>query len=67
MNGNKYMILILFIGTNVEKANKILDDSALKVIPATDLADAAEKVVKIANIMEMAQKAELHVNFELPL
>lgn len=56
-----------WLGTNVEKAHKILDDSTLKVIPATDLADAAEKVVKIANIVEMAQKADLSVSFELPL
>ena len=39
----------------------------MKVIPATDLADAAEKVVKVANIMEMANEAELQVRFELPL
>jgi len=60
-------IVVRLSGTNVEQAHKILDNSALKVIPAHDLADAAEKVVKIANIMEMAQKADLHVNFELPL
>eukprot|EP00339_Tiarina_fusa_P017795 CAMPEP_0117020002 /NCGR_PEP_ID=MMETSP0472-20121206/15260_1 /TAXON_ID=693140 ORGANISM="Tiarina fusus, Strain LIS" /NCGR_SAMPLE_ID=MMETSP0472 /ASSEMBLY_ACC=CAM_ASM_000603 /LENGTH=400 /DNA_ID=CAMNT_0004725091 /DNA_START=152 /DNA_END=1354 /DNA_ORIENTATION=- len=60
-------IVVRLSGTNVKQAYKIIDDSALKVIPATDLADAAEKVVKVANIMEMAQKAELNVSFELPL
>merc|ERR1711862_990506 len=38
-------IVVRLSGTNVKQAYKIIDDSALKVIPATDLADAAEKVV----------------------
>ncbi len=33
-------------GTNVEKGKKILAESGLAIIPADNLADAAEKVVK---------------------
>jgi succinyl-CoA synthetase beta subunit len=33
-------------GTNVEKGQKLLNDSNLKIIPAFDLLDAAQKAVK---------------------
>jgi len=35
-------------GTNVEEGKRILAASALKIIPADDLADAAAKVVAAA-------------------
>merc|ERR1712137_1272899 len=62
----KIPLVVRLSGTNVEKAQKILEESSLKVIPANDLADAAEKVVKVANIMEMAHKAELNVSLNCP-
>ena len=33
-------------GTNADLGKKLLKDSGLKLIPADDLADAAEKIVK---------------------
>jgi succinyl-CoA synthetase beta subunit len=33
-------------GTNVELGKKIISESGLAVIPADDLADAAQKIVK---------------------
>ena len=33
-------------GTNYKEGKKILDNSGLKIISASDLGDAAEKVVK---------------------
>ena len=63
----KIPLVVRLSGTNVKEAQKLLEESAMKVIPATDLADAAEKVVKVANIMEMANEAELQIRFELPL
>jgi succinyl-CoA synthetase beta subunit len=33
-------------GTNVEEGRKLLEESKLPLITATDIADAAEKVVK---------------------
>jgi succinyl-CoA synthetase beta subunit len=36
-------------GTNVEKGKQLLKESGLTLIPADDLGDAAEKVVKAAS------------------
>ena len=38
-------IVVRLAGTNVEEGNKILNNSKLKIIPASDLSDAAEKIV----------------------
>ena len=35
-------------GTNAEKAQKILNESGVSIIPAVGMKDAAEKVVKSA-------------------
>ena len=39
-------IVVRLAGTNVKEGNKLLNDSNLKIIPASDLSDAAEKIVK---------------------
>ena len=39
-------IVVRLAGTNVEKGNQILSHSKLKIISASDLSDAAEKIVK---------------------
>lgn len=44
--GIKVPLVVRLEGTNVALGKKILADSGLKIIPADDLADAAEKVVK---------------------
>jgi succinyl-CoA synthetase beta subunit len=36
-------------GTNVEKGRKILKESGLELISASDLKDAAQKVAQIVN------------------
>ena len=41
-------VVIRMEGTNVEEGRKILAESGLDLINAKDLADAAEKVAKIA-------------------
>jgi len=43
--GLKVPLVVRLEGTNVELGKKILRDSGLNVIPADDLADAAEKIV----------------------
>ena len=43
--GLKVPLVVRLEGTNVEQGKAILRDSGLNVIPANDLADAAEKVV----------------------
>ncbi len=42
----KVPLVVRLEGTNVEQGKQILSESGLAVIPANDLADAAEKVVK---------------------
>ena len=44
----KHPVVVRLEGTNVEKGRKILAESGLKLIPATDMTDAAQKVVKAA-------------------
>jgi succinyl-CoA synthetase beta subunit len=44
--GLKVPLVVRLEGTNVEEGKAILRDSGLNVIPANDLADAADKVVK---------------------
>jgi succinyl-CoA synthetase beta subunit len=44
--GLKVPLVVRLEGTNVEKGKKIISDSDLDVIPADDLDDAAQKIVK---------------------
>ena len=41
-------VVVRLEGTNAEKAQKILGDSGVSIIPAIGMKDAAEKVVKAA-------------------
>jgi succinyl-CoA synthetase beta subunit len=41
-------LVVRLEGTNVDLGKKILRESGLAMIPAGDMADAAEKVVKAA-------------------
>ncbi len=40
-------LVVRLAGTNYEKGKKILDDSKLKIISASDLSEAAKKVVEV--------------------
>jgi succinyl-CoA synthetase beta subunit len=42
----KAPLVVRLEGTNVELGRKILEESGLNIIPAADMAEAAEKVVK---------------------
>lgn len=44
--GLKVPLIVRLEGTNVETGKKILRESGLKIIPATDLDDAAQKAVQ---------------------
>ncbi len=44
--GLKVPVVVRLEGTNVELGRKILTDSGLAIIPATDMADGAAKIVK---------------------
>ena len=39
-------LVVRLAGTNYEEGKKILNNSSLKIISASDLSDAAEKIVK---------------------
>jgi len=57
----KTPLVVRLSGTNVEEAKKLLNESSLKVISADCLGEAAKKVVKVANIIQMAECANLKV------
>ena len=61
--GLKKPVIIRLQGTNVEPARKIIADSGIKMIVADDLEDAAEKAVKIADIVAQAEKVKIGVEF----
>jgi len=63
----KIPLVVRLKGTNVDEAKDILESSGLRIIAAEDLDDAAQKAVKVTNIIEMAKQARLKVSFELPL
>jgi succinyl-CoA synthetase beta subunit len=63
--GLKKPIVIRLQGTNVEKARDLIANSGFKMIVADDLDDAAEKAVKIADIVAQAEKVNINVAFEL--
>ena len=44
--GLKVPLVVRLEGTNVEEGKQIIRDSGLNVIPADDLDDAAQKIVK---------------------
>ncbi|GLE09597.1 hypothetical protein PINS_up021325 [Pythium insidiosum] len=64
--GLKKPIIIRLQGTNVEKARELIAQSGFKMIVADDLEDAAQKAVKIADIVAQAEEANINVSFELP-
>jgi succinyl-CoA synthetase beta subunit len=65
--GLKKPIVARLQGTNVEEARAILDASGFKMIQADDLDDAAEKAVRIADIVKQAEEIQVGVSFQLPL
>ncbi|KAG9401021.1 beta' subunit [Aphanomyces cochlioides] len=65
--GMKKPIVIRLQGTNVEKARALIENSGFRMIVANDLDDAAQKAVKIADIVTQAEAVHVNVSFELPL
>eukprot|EP01084_Bolivina_argentea_P062591 114475_1 len=63
ITGIKKPIVIRLQGTNEEIANKIIAKSNFDFTLASDLEDAAQKAVGIANILELANTSGLKVSF----
>eukprot|EP00794_Sanderia_malayensis_P010987 gene10987-12150_t len=60
-------LVVRLQGTKVDDAKALIANSGLRILPCDNLEDAARLVVKLANIVELAHAADLHVNFELPI
>jgi succinyl-CoA synthetase beta subunit len=60
-------LVVRLQGTNLELGKQLLHASTLKIIPADDLEEAASRSCKIAEIVTLAKKQHLDVNFSLPL
>lgn len=54
-------------GTNVEAAKKLIEDSGLRMMTCDDMEDAAKKVVRVSEIVKMAEDVQLNVEFEIPI
>lgn len=63
----KKPLVVRLAGTNVEEARKLIDDSGLRMIFSDNMADAAEKAVRIVDITKLAEDASVGVQFHLPL
>mmetsp|Transcript_16090 Transcript_16090/g.16221 ORF Transcript_16090/g.16221 Transcript_16090/m.16221 type:complete len:439 (+) Transcript_16090:109-1425(+) len=61
--GMKKPIIIRLKGTNVEEAKQLIESCGLRMIVTDDLADAANKAVKVADIVRQAQEVDLEVQF----
>jgi succinyl-CoA synthetase beta subunit len=51
-------VVVRLEGTNVEKGRKLLGESGLKITPASDLNDAAKKVVAAVRHVATAQRGK---------
>jgi len=60
-------LVVRLQGTKVAEAKKLMQDSGFHILSADDLDDAAEKAVRVAKIVSMAEGVKLKVSFELPL
>jgi len=63
----KIPLVVRLQGTNMTEAKGIISDSGLRILTADDLDDAASKSVKAAQIIQLAETANLTIKFELPL
>jgi succinyl-CoA synthetase beta subunit len=65
--GIKKPLVVRLAGTNVSEAKKLIEESGLRMLSADDLEDASTKVVRIVEILKMAEAAHVQVSFEIPL
>jgi succinyl-CoA synthetase beta subunit len=63
----KIPIIARLQGTNMEQAQKIINDSGLKIFSIDDLQTAAEKSVQLSKVVKMARDIDVGVEFSLPI
>lgn len=49
------------------EANKLFQDSGLKILSSSDLDEAANLAAKLSEIVRLARAVDVNVKFELPL
>jgi succinyl-CoA synthetase beta subunit len=54
-------------GTNFEEAQRLINESGLKIFSFNDLDEAAQKVCQLSKVVQMARDIDVNVSFELPL
>ncbi|KAK2566505.1 Succinate--CoA ligase [ADP-forming] subunit beta [Acropora cervicornis] len=60
-------VVVRLQGTRVDDAKALIAASGLRIIACDDLEEAAEMVVRVSNIVELARSVKMKVNFELPI
>ncbi|KXJ17281.1 succinate--CoA ligase [ADP-forming] subunit beta, mitochondrial [Exaiptasia diaphana] len=60
-------VVVRLQGTRVDDAKALIAASGLRIIACDDLEEAANMVVRVANIIELARQVDLKVKFELPI
>lgn len=63
----KVPLVVRLQGTHFEDARVLIEESGLRIFAIDDLDEAAKKVVKLSNIVELAREASVDVKFELPI
>ncbi|KAI9209759.1 ATP-grasp domain-containing protein [Polychytrium aggregatum] len=63
--GLEIPLVVRLQGTEVEAAKKMIKESGLKMFSIDDLDAAANKAVKLSNIIRLAREAKVGVTFEL--
>merc|ERR1712192_119858 len=56
-------IVVRLQGTNVDEAKVLIATSGMKILPVSDLDEAARLAVKLSKIVEIARDAHVLVNF----
>ncbi|KAM3176644.1 beta' subunit [Hymenolepis weldensis] len=59
-------VVVRLQGTRVDDAKAIIESSGLKILACDNLDEAANMVVKLADIVALARQAAVDVKFELP-
>lgn len=58
-------LVVRLQGTNSDLAKRMVESSGLRMIAASDLEEAARKAVTVAQIVDMAKKADIKVSFHV--
>ncbi|KAI0163074.1 hypothetical protein BJ166DRAFT_525300 [Pestalotiopsis sp. NC0098] len=61
----KIPIIARLQGTNMEQAQKLINDSGMKIFSIDDLQSAAERSVQLSKVVKMAREIDVGVEFSL--